>query len=154
MSMNTSVQGRPSFLQCITFQSLLFLKKFLGIRGSSSFLYFAFFNFFCLFHPKLNKNKRGKKLLSEESKQTHTRVSTPRYCSPTTAPEKSLIIPKCRESSQQFPMVEVISMECRTHKELKVRSIFSQVLSSTDTTLRTPNICFHLETRNKTMLWV
>ena len=46
--------------------------------------------------------------------------------------------------------VEVISMECRTHKELKVRSIFSQVLSATDTTLRTQNVGFHLETRNKT----
>ena len=32
MSMNTSVQGRPSLLQCITFQSLLFLKTLLGIR--------------------------------------------------------------------------------------------------------------------------
>ena len=57
-------------------------------------------------------------------------------------------------TSQQFPMVEVISMECRTHKELKVRSIFSQVLSATDTTLRTPNVCFQLETRNKTTLCV
>ena len=28
MNMNTSVQGRPSLPQCITFQSLLFLKKF------------------------------------------------------------------------------------------------------------------------------
>ena len=33
MSMNTSVQGRPSLLQCITFQSLLLLKNFLGMRG-------------------------------------------------------------------------------------------------------------------------
>ena len=36
----------------------------------------------------------------------------------------------------------------------KVRSIFSQVLSATDTTLRTPNVCFQLETRNRTTLWV
>ena len=66
----------------------------------------------------------------------------------------TLIIPECRESSQHFPKVEVIIMECLTHKELKVISIFSQVLSATDTTLRTPNICFQLETKNKTMLWV
>ena len=33
-------------------------------------------------------------------------------------------------------------------------NILSQVLSATDTTLRTPNVCFQLETRNKTMLWV
>ena len=39
-------------------------------------------------------------------------------------------------------------------KELKVRSIFSQALSATDKTLRTPNVCFQLETRNKTTLWV
>ena len=31
VSMNTSAQGRPSLLQCITFQSLLFLINFLGI---------------------------------------------------------------------------------------------------------------------------
>ena len=30
----------------------------------------------------------------------------------------------------------------------------SQALSATDTTLRTPNVCFQLATRNKTMLWV
>ena len=155
MSMNRSVQGRHSLFQCITFQSLLLLKNFLGMRGKSNFLYFHSFNFFCIFHPQLNRNKKEKQnLLSEESKQAHARISSPRYCSPATAPEKSLIIPKCRESSQQFPKVEVISMECRTHKELKVRSIFSQVLSATDTTLRTPNVCLQLETRNKTTLWV
>ena len=36
----------------------------------------------------------------------------------------------------------------------KGRSIFSQALSSTDTTLRTPDVYFQLEMRNKTMLWV
>ena len=153
MSMNTSVQGRASLLQCITFQSLLFLKNFLGMRGNF-FLYFHSFNFF-MFHPQLNRNKKEKQnLLSEESKQAHTRISTPRYCSPAMAPEKILIIPKCKESSQQFPKVEMISIECRTHKELKVRLIFSQVLSVADTTLCTPNISFQLETRNKTTLWV
>ena len=155
MSMNTSAQGRPSLLQCITFQSLLFLKNFL--RHDRQVIIFLVISFFKknTFHPQLNRNKKEKQnLLSEESKQAHTRISTPRYCSPATAPEKSLIIPKCRESSQQFPKVEVISMECRTHKELKVRSIFSQALSATDTTLRTPNVCFQLETRNKTTLWV
>ena len=61
---------------------------------------FLYFNFFCMFHPQLNRNKKEKQnLLSEESKQAHTRISTPRYCSPATAPEKSLRIPKCRESS-------------------------------------------------------
>ena len=39
-------------------------------------------------------------------------------------------------------------------QELKIRSILSQALSATDTTLRTPNVCFQLETRNKTTLWV
>ena len=120
-----------------------------------NFLYFHSFLRNCMLHPQLNRNKKEKQnLLSEESKQAHTRISTPRYCSPATATEQSLIIPKCRESQQQFPKVEVISMECRTHKELKVRSIFSQVLSATDMTLRTPNVCFQLETRNKTTLWV
>ena len=51
-----------------------------------------------MFHPPLNRNKKGKtKSITEESKQAHTRISTPRYCSPATAPEKSLIIPKCKE---------------------------------------------------------
>ena len=36
----------------------------------------------------------------------------------------------------------------------EVRSILSQVLSATDTTQRTPNVCFQLEMRNKTMLCV
>ena len=45
MSMNTSVQGRPSLLQCITFQSLLLLKNFLGMRGKYFFV-FSFFKFF------------------------------------------------------------------------------------------------------------
>jgi hypothetical protein len=65
-------------------------------------------NSFCIFHyliflfvsPTTKESKKGKQnLLSEESKQAHTRISTPRYCSPATAPEKSLIIPKCKESS-------------------------------------------------------
>ena len=34
-------------------------------------------------------------------------------------------------------------------QELNVRSIFSQVLSATDTTLRAPNVCFQLETEIK-----
>ena len=132
----------------------LFEKLFRHERQVNFFV-FSFLNFFCMFHPQLNRNKKEKQnLLSEESKQAHTRISTPRYCSPATAPEKSLIILKCKGSSWHFPKVEVISMECRTHKELKVRSIFSQVLSATDTTLRTPNVCFQLETRNKTTLWV
>lgn len=50
--------------------------------------------------------------------------------------------PKCKESSKHFPMMEVVSMECQTHRKLKVRSIFSQVLSATDTTLRTPSVYF------------
>ena len=155
MSTNTSAQGQPSLLQCITFQSLLFLKNFFRHERQVIFLYFHSLNFCGIFHPQLNRNKKEKQnLLSEESKQAHMRISTPHYCSQATAPEKSLIIPKCRESSQQFPKVEVISMECRTHKELKLRSIFSQVLSATDTTLRTPSVCLQLETRNKTTLWV
>ena len=154
MSMNTSAQGRPSLHQCITFQSLLFLKNFLGMRGKYFFWYFHYLKKLYVSPTAKQKQKGKTNLLSEESKQAHTRISTPRYCSPATALEKSLIISKCRESSQEFPMVEVISMECRTHKELKVRSIFSQVLSATDTTLRAPNVCFQLETRNKTTLWV
>jgi len=44
-----------------------------------------------MFHPELNRNKKEKQnLLSEESKQAHTRISTPRYCSPATAQENSL----------------------------------------------------------------
>ena len=35
-----------------------------------------------MFHPQLNIDKKEKQnLLSEESKQAHTRISTPRYCS-------------------------------------------------------------------------
>ena len=152
--MNTSAQGRPSLLQCITFQSLLFFERLFRHERQVIFFVFSFFKKKYVSPTTKQDKKEKQNLLSEESKQAHTRISTPRYCSPATAPEKSLIIPKCRESSQQFPKVEVISMECRTHKELKVRSIFSQALSATDTTLRAPNVCFQLEARNKTMLWV
>ena len=48
-----------------------------------------------MFHPQLNRNKKEKQnLLTEASKQAHTRISTPRYCSPATAPEKGLDNPQ------------------------------------------------------------
>ena len=48
-----------------------------------------------MFHPQLNRNKKEKQnLLSEESKQAHTRIFTPRYDSPATAPEKGLDNPQ------------------------------------------------------------
>ena len=48
-----------------------------------------------MFHPQLNRNKKEKQnLLSKESKQAHTRISTPRYCSPATAPGKELDNPQ------------------------------------------------------------
>ena len=60
VSMNTSAQGRPSLLQCITFQSLLFLKNFLGMRGK-----YFFFGIFILFiflyvSPTTKQKQKGK----------------------------------------------------------------------------------------------
>ena len=77
----------------------LFEKLFRHERQVIYFFVFSLLKKNCMFHPQLNRNKKEKQnLLSEESKQAHTRISTPRYCSPATAPEKSLIIPKCKES--------------------------------------------------------
>ena len=54
----------PHFFQCITSQSLPFLKNFLGMRDKYFFCIFIFF----MFHPQLNRNKKEKQnLLSEES---------------------------------------------------------------------------------------
>ena len=48
-----------------------------------------------MFHPQPNRNKKEKQgLLSEESKQAHTRISTPHDCSPATAPERGLDNPQ------------------------------------------------------------
>ena len=48
-----------------------------------------------MLHPQLNRNKKEKQnLLSEESKQAHPRIFTPRYCSPATEPEKGLDDPQ------------------------------------------------------------
>ena len=100
-----------------------------------------------MFHPQLNKNKKEKlNLLSEESKQEHSRISTPRYCSPAMATEKSLIY-----NPQVQGIIVAVSKGggdkyvVSNPQGAKVRSIFSQVLSATDTTLCTPNVCFQLE---------
>ena len=48
-----------------------------------------------MFHPQLNINKKEKQnLLSEGSKQAHTRISTPRYCSPGNGARKELDNPQ------------------------------------------------------------
>ena len=60
MSMNTSAQGRPSLLQCITFQSLLFLKNFLGMRGKYFFGIFIVLIFLYV-SPTTKQKQKGKK---------------------------------------------------------------------------------------------
>ena len=57
VSMNTSAQGRPSLLQCITFQSLLFLKNFFRHERQVNIFVFSLFLIFCIFHPHLNRQR-------------------------------------------------------------------------------------------------
>ena len=65
------------------------------------------------------------------------RIFTPRYDSPATAPEKGL------DNPQVYGIVVAsFNKSVKPKEELKVEQIFSQVLSTTDTTLRMLDVRF------------
>ena len=82
MRMNTSAQGRPSLIQSITFQSLLFLKKNRHERQVNFFV-FSFFVIFFYVSPTTKQKQKGKnKIYLVKKANKHTREYQPHAIAP------------------------------------------------------------------------